>query len=283
MTTDNNQSRIYKIWSETLNIWKRWCGQEKLTKAILKNNWANIVAIGDKDAAEDVFDFYFIKTNDINRVIKEANLLNITLKYKDVTESYKSFLKNRYEVSQSILDTCTIKGFTSINEDFYMCGKKVRFRPIENLKPGVWNHYPEELYGRDYSINIRYNATEGDLCVLSNLLPNDGKIYTLWMKYEDDWAIFVPDISLRKSWKKTPVLFNYLVTDTTSGINIENKSAYYIRQDNWGIGKRAKYCSELILRPKHKNHYGFTNMNNHKKKIKSLDESYSARIMRDFK
>lgn len=79
MTTNNNQSIIYKIWSETLNIWKRWCGQEELTKAILKNNWANIVTIGDRNAAENVLDFYFIKTNDINRVIKEANLLNITL------------------------------------------------------------------------------------------------------------------------------------------------------------------------------------------------------------
>lgn len=277
--TNNSQFRIYEIWSETLNVWKRWYGQKKLTKAILKNNWANIVAIGDRNAAEGVLDFYFIKTNDINRVIKEADLLNITLKYKDVTESYKSFLKNRYEVSQSILDTCTIKEFISINKDFYMCGKKIRFRPIENLKPGMWNYYPEELYEYDYSINIRYNATEGDLCVLPNLLPNDGKIYTLWIECKDDWAIFVPDVSPRKSWKKTPVLFNCLVTDTTCGTNIKNKSAYYIRQDNWRIGKRTKYCSELILRPEHKNYYGFINMNDHKKKIKSLDESYSTRIM----
>lgn len=281
--------RIYEISAEEKNMWGRWRGQRDLTNSIKKNTDAIIVGIGDKDVIADVPGFYFIKTAQINKIVEEGKRLGITIRYKDITSSYKSLLEKRYGVDQSVFDTCTIEGFTSVDKGFYMGGKKVRFRPIETLKTGVWNHYPEELYGYEWCASINKYATAGDLCRLPSLLPDDGKIYTLWVEIDGDWCVFVPDSSKRKSWKRLPVLFNAFAKNISSPWNIDNQSAYYVRQDNWGIGMRIRYCGEIMIVYRHESnpcplamqlsHEGFFNEIDKKRALKARDEYYSWLIM----
>ena len=280
--------RIYEISGEEKNMWGRWRGQRGLTNSIKKNTDAIIVGIGDKDVIADVPGFYFIKTTQINKVVEEGRRLGLNLQCKDVTNSYMSFLEKRYEVDQSVFDACAIEGFTSVDEDFYMGGKKVRFRPIETLKTGEWNHYPEELYGYEWCARIIKYATAGDLCVLPSLLPDDGKIYTLWVEIDGDWCVFVPDSSKRKSWRRLPILFNGYAKNITSPWEIDNQSAYYVRQDNWGIGMRSRYCGEIMIIYRHESnpcplamqlsHEGFLNELDKKRAIKARDEYYSRLI-----
>ncbi|KGN76912.1 hypothetical protein HQ40_02100 [Porphyromonas gulae] len=280
------RTRYYEISGEEKNIWGRWRGQGDLTEAIQKNTDAIIVGIGDQDVIEDFPGFYIIKTAQINRVVKEGRRLGLTLRYKDVTNSYESFLKNRYEVSQSVFDTCTIEGFSSVNEDFYMGGKKVHFHPIETLKPGEWNYYPKELYGYEWCANIRKHATPGDLCRLPSLLPDDGKIYTLWVEIDGDWCVFTPDYSPYRSRKRLPVIFNGFVRTARS---ISTPNAYFVRQDNWGIGQQCPYVGEIMIAYRHESnlcslaqmlsHEGFFNEFDKKRVLRERDSEYCRGIM----
>ncbi|KGN87982.1 hypothetical protein [Porphyromonas gulae] len=273
------RARFYEISGEKKNIWGRWSGQRDLTESIQKNTDAIVVGIGDEDVIEDVPGFYIIKTAQINKVVKEGRRLGLTIQYKDVTNSHESFLKNRYEVSQSVLDSCTIERFSSVEEPFWMGGKKVHFRPIETLKPGEWNHYPKELYGYEWGTSIIKSATPGDLCKLPDLLPDDGKLYTLWVEGEKSWGVFVPDQSGRRSWKRLPVLFNCIVADTTSKGSLDNKSAYYVRQDNWGIGQQCPYVGEIAIFYRHGSQKGFFNEFDKKRALRERDLEYCRCIM----
>lgn len=275
-----HRARFYEISGEEKNIWGRWRGQGDLTKAIQKNTDAIIVGIGDQDVIEEVTGFYIIKTAQINKVVKEGRRLGLTLRYKDVTDLYKSFFNERYEVPQSVLNTCTIGGFSSVEEPFWIGRKKVQFRPIETLKTGVWNHYPQELYGYEWGTSIIKTATPGDLCKLPDLLPDDGKIYTLWIEGEKSWGVFVPDQSGRRSWKRLPVLFNCIVANTTSKGGLDSKStAYYVRQDNWGIGQQCPYVGEIAISYRHGSQEGFFNEFNKKRALRERDIEYCRGIM----